>query len=766
MEFIKLSIHKEEAHLSSLKPSIDFSSIFSRARRKIKVLKIEEGIRQIDNFSLSFFPHVKVLFLPSTLKFISFADFHHLEDLEKISIPLSNPSLTSGPKGEYLYQKKERSLFYSQGEIPEDCLTIKEIGITSKTLESLTIPSSVEEMYPYTIVNSPLLKEVTFLGDLSAEPFLLGTLFFATPSLKRCYFSRDAVSFLEFCKDQIGKTPIQYFVSEENPDYASYHGSLIQKKSRTLVFGGGNPKIPEGIEKIASHAYYKDKSLTNIHLPKSLRIIGEEAFADTKIRHLFLPKNVERIGERAFAIPTLETIEVDKENPTFTDYSSHIIMRKDTHDVIVGAKKTIFSSGIEGIRSDAFYKNTPKDLLFPYGLSELEVDAIQFPRKIRTLSLPHDNYASLFPFLTHPSSLEEVFVPKDSLPHHLKEKHEEEETWYWGIEDLSSADVIKVENGHPLFDSREQCGGIIETSTNTLLVGSNHFLFPSSLHKIGKKAFYGNKKKIEIELPSSIEAIGEASFSHMINLKRVVIPGTCKRIGKYAFAGDEKLEEVLLEEGIEEIEDGAFAGCFAIKKLTLPSSLKKIGSGAFADLIHLEKISIQNSPYFEVHEGYGVLLRKKDNAVVAAFGNGKIPEGTKKILSNAFSSGLPFEKIVVPNSVYEIKPLSFRALRAKEVLLSSNLTIIPEAAFLYMEVRKLTLPTAIREIHQSAFWNSKLREITLSPHLELIKEDAFKACRYLRKVHSLPEGCFISYDAFDESFLKKNLDVFSHSQFF
>ena len=50
---------------------------------------------------------------------------------------------------------------------------------------------------------------------------------------------------------------------------------------------------------------------------------------------------------------------------------------------------------------------------------------------------------------------------------------------------------IVVENGNPKYDSRNSCNAIIETESNTLIVGCNSTIIPNSVTTIGNYAFSG-----------------------------------------------------------------------------------------------------------------------------------------------------------------------------------------------------------------------------------------------------------------------------------
>ena len=55
------------------------------------------------------------------------------------------------------------------------------------------------------------------------------------------------------------------------------------------------------------------------------------------------------------------------------------------------------------------------------------------------------------------------------------------------------------------------------------------------------------------------------------------------RIGKKAFLGQKKLVEVTLSASITELEDWAFAHCAALRRIVLPAALRRVGKGVFKD---------------------------------------------------------------------------------------------------------------------------------------------------------------------------------------
>ncbi|MDR1563396.1 MAG: leucine-rich repeat domain-containing protein [Oscillospiraceae bacterium] len=98
-------------------------------------------------------------------------------------------------------------------------------------------------------------------------------------------------------------------VSEENPAFASIDGVLYCKNLYTTVILSfcpqaktGSVTIPEGVDLIASGAFFRCQYITDISIPNGTRFIGSEAFyACTALTELVIPDSVKTIGYGAFS---------------------------------------------------------------------------------------------------------------------------------------------------------------------------------------------------------------------------------------------------------------------------------------------------------------------------------------------------------------------------------------------------------------------------------------------------------------------------------
>ena len=123
-------------------------------------------------------------------------------------------------------------------------------------------------------------------------------------------------------------------VDEKNECYTDVDGVLYTKDMKKLLVypimkenEAASYIIPEGVERIASCAFYKNGNLTEIRLPSTLREIGDMSFFKCdKISLVTLPDGLEKIGSDAFSYchgmsPVMYIPDTVKEIDSFAFYS-------------------------------------------------------------------------------------------------------------------------------------------------------------------------------------------------------------------------------------------------------------------------------------------------------------------------------------------------------------------------------------------------------------------------------------------------------------
>ena len=100
----------------------------------------------------------------------------------------------------------------------------------------------------------------------------------------------------------------------------------------------------------------------------------------------------------------------------------------------------------------------------------------------------------------------------------------------------------------------------------------------------------------DLNLPDSIEEIGDFTFSGITVFGKLSLPSHLKKIGDFAFRHFSCKGDLILPSGLESIGENAFRDLKSNSSITIPSSVKHIGLGAFykEEMNSQGKNSIQN----------------------------------------------------------------------------------------------------------------------------------------------------------------------------
>ena len=124
--------------------------------------------------------------------------------------------------------------------------------------------------------------------------------------------------------------------------------------------------------------------------------------------------------------------------------------------------------------------------------------------------------------------------------------------------DLPSLKYIIVEDGNKVYDSRDNCNAVIETESNTLMIGCGNTI-----------------------IPSTVERIYDFAFESCYSLERLQIPKSVKIINTYAFTSCYGLKEVTIPESVAVVEHGAFENCAYLKKVCFEGINIQLGENVF-----------------------------------------------------------------------------------------------------------------------------------------------------------------------------------------
>ena len=106
---------------------------------------------------------------------------------------------------------------------------------------------------------------------------------------------------------------------------------------------------------------------------------------------------------------------------------------------------------------------------------------------------------------------------------------------------------------------------------------------PDSVEIIGNYAFSYCTGLVSVTLPTSLSFLGERAFEHCSSLTSVTIPSGVSWMGYSVFERCSALTNVVIAEGVEWISEAAFSYCPSLKEIELPASVKCIEGGAFSE---------------------------------------------------------------------------------------------------------------------------------------------------------------------------------------
>ena len=154
---------------------------------------------------------------------------------------------------------------------------------------------------------------------------------------------------------------------------------------------------------------------------------------------------------------------------------------------------------------------------------------------------------------------------------------------------------LVVEQGNPMFDSRDNCNAIIVTATNTLVHGCNSSSIPDGIEVIADSAFSQRRNLSHISIPDSVVYIEEFAFLGCYSLEsEIKLQGT-HQVTRSCFDGCSSLKKVSIGSGIESVESGAFASCSMLSDVVITEGTKYIGTYAFDGCNSLASIALPKS---------------------------------------------------------------------------------------------------------------------------------------------------------------------------
>ncbi len=279
----------------------------------------------------------------------------------------------------------------------------------------------------------------------------------------------------------------------------------------------------------------------------------------------------------------------------------------------------------------------------------------------------------------------------------------------------SSLTSIIVEKGNTVYDSRNSCNAIIESETNTLIVGCSNTIIPEGVTSIGEDAFSGCSNLTTITIPDGVTSIGDYAFLHCSSLTSINLPESVTSIGYLAFGN-----------------------CSSLTFITIPESVTRIGASAFSGCSSLTTITVaEGNPIYDSREGCNAIIKTSANTLIAGCSTTVIPESVTSIGSSAFKGCSNLTSINIPKGVTNIGDYAFdNCSSLNSIIIPESMTSIGYSVFYYCtNLATITIPEGVTSIGDCAFEGcGSLNSIIIPESVTSIGSRAFYSCNNLTSI--------------------------------
>ena len=448
-----------------------------------------------------------------------------------------------------------------------------------------------------------------------------------------------------------------------------FYFNILSEKDRTckIVGESGFESDSRGFKYIPETATYDGKKYTVVE-------IAERAFwKDRKLEYVDIPKSVKKIGDYAFqSCPNLKGVNAHGAEEigvgAFNDsrYLTSVYMPvvkkmgKAAFCACLRLEVAIIPEGVEQIEDNTFYQCwSLRSVELPNSLLRIEDGA--FGRcSITSINLP-TSLVSIGNYAFSGCGLKELSIPAS----------------------VTSIGEYAFSGCHSLQNVQ----------------------LPPSLEKISKKMFSECDKLGEIDIPNSVTLIDSCAFNGCSALESVVMPNTVKEVSGNAFEGCSLLKNVELSSSLSSIDGGVFKDCIALESITMPSTIEEIKDGAFKGCSSLASIewpsSIRNIGQ-EAFYGCSSLIKIEFPNVVINLGR------------TAFGGCTSLKDVVLNNTIVGGE-MAFKGCESLEsVVTSDNVTEIADSLFYdCSEMLRVVIGKSVTRIGVRAFYGCKNIDLTI-----------------------------------------------------
>ena len=295
---------------------------------------------------------------------------------------------------------------------------------------------------------------------------------------------------------------------------------------------------------------------------------------------------------------------------------------------------------------------------------------------------------------------------------------------------------ITVDAENPYFDSRDNCNGIMETASNTLIFATAYTEIPASTEHLGDYVFqtiqFANKT---LYLPQSLQSIGKYCFC-LTNLESIPnfdqLPITTIEEGVFA---NSALKSISIPPTVTSVNNMAFGHCKNLEILKIGKNVTEFNPGATIITPALMSISVEDgNTKYDSRDNCNAIILTESNTLIRGCKYSSIPSSVKHIGDSAFCE-TGFELKALPKNISQIGKCAFyECTIPNTVRITPTLRVIGPLAFCECDnIEKLIFEyRENRSIGSSAFSGSSVKTAILN--VDEVNASWLGSCKQLHTI--------------------------------
>lgn len=459
-----------------------------------------------------------------------------------------------------------------------------------------------------------------------------------------------------------------------------------------------NVVVNGNVSKIGNYAFYKYPNLKSVVLGEGVKEVGDRTFYEcTLLSELSLPESLEQIGQKFVS---------------YSDYGCSFFNCTSLREITLPVNlKLIGSAAFHGCGIEKIFWNsadcTVAEGYIGYStLSDCPIEEVDFGDKVKSVSAGAFAGCKSITKVNTKGTIE--YVGKNAF----------EDTPWLGAQKYNG--MIYIDHAAYLYSQPLQEAGPVTivmpegtTSITDGAVSDNKYLvkvvIPSTVKRIDSGAFSGCSSLNEVEYNAvAAEDCDKAPFSASVS--DFMFGDGVKRIPAYLLSGCSGLSEINLPESLESIGEYAFECCGSIKELIIPDKVEEIGRLAMQGMDNVERITIgEGLKKLDCYYIFGQCPKLKHitwNAV-------ELDERKYDPYHDTDLCRAPVETLVFGDKVKYVPGDLFRnCTTLKEVEFGKSVEKIGEAAFRGCSgITHVELPDSLKEICDYAFYGTSIESL-------------------------------------------------------